>query len=138
VREIQYCINTPGGFDCKSKKDFSRYNCPAGYKFNNVTLNCEGKSKEALYFAIAGRETWIKQLLNDLNCIYTDVDECEEGLDSCSKSTEECRNTAGAYECDFRCEDGMRYNTLIRICQGMHYLTYLTNCYITMIDVGLN
>lgn len=42
VREIQYCINTPGGFDCQSKKDFNRYNCPAGYKFNNVTLNCEG------------------------------------------------------------------------------------------------
>ena len=44
IREIQYCINTPGGFDCQGKKEFNRYNCPAGYKFNNRTLNCEGEA----------------------------------------------------------------------------------------------
>lgn len=43
IREIQYCINTPGGFDCQSKKEFQKYNCPAGYKFNNLSLNCDGE-----------------------------------------------------------------------------------------------
>jgi len=42
ARDVQYCINTPGGFDCQNKKEFNRYNCPAGYKFNNYTLSCEG------------------------------------------------------------------------------------------------
>ncbi|XP_021966879.1 fibulin-1 [Folsomia candida] len=89
VREIQYCINTPGGFDCQSKKDFQRYNCPAGYKFNNATLNCD------------------------------DVNECKESLDSCERGSEVCRNTAGAYECDSKCELGYRYDTRARTCQDM-------------------
>lgn len=42
ARETQHCINIPGGFDCQNKKDFTRYNCPTGYKFNITTLNCEG------------------------------------------------------------------------------------------------
>ncbi|CAL8134912.1 unnamed protein product [Orchesella dallaii] len=90
VREIQYCINTPGGFDCQSKKDFNRYNCPAGYKFNNLTLNCE------------------------------DVNECAEKLDSCDTNSETCRNTAGAYECDIQCRDGFRYDIRLRTCQDVN------------------
>ncbi|CAG7729741.1 unnamed protein product [Allacma fusca] len=89
VREIQYCINTPGGFDCQGKKEFNRYNCPAGYKFNNNTLNCE------------------------------DVNECSERLDSCDRNSEVCRNTAGAYECDAKCSAGFRYDIHLRNCQDI-------------------
>jgi hypothetical protein len=46
------------------------------------------------------------------------VNECNEGLDSCERSVEECRNTAGAYECDTKCQNGYRYDTRLRTCQG--------------------
>lgn len=47
-----------------------------------------------------------------------DVNECKESLDSCERGSEVCRNTAGAYECDSKCELGYRYDTRARTCQG--------------------
>jgi len=46
------------------------------------------------------------------------VDECTEQLDSCESTSEVCRNTAGAYECDATCESGYRYDIRARSCQG--------------------
>ena len=116
VREIQYCINTPGGFDCQSKKEFNRYNCPAGYKFNNNTLNCEGMlgiMKTVLYTYI-----W---MVTRTESLTADVNECVERLDSCDRNAEVCRNTNGAYECDAQCPVGFRYDIRLRLCQGQQF-----------------
>ena len=50
--------------------------------------------------------------------MFVDVDECVEKLDSCDETSETCRNTAGAYECDIQCGEGYRYDTRLRSCQG--------------------
>lgn len=39
-------------------------------------------------------------------------------MDSCEQGTEVCRNTAGAYECDTKCQQGYRYDKKIRTCLG--------------------
>lgn len=44
------------------------------------------------------------------------MNECVENLSSCSES-EVCRNTAGAYDCDAKCEDGFVFDIRLRSCQ---------------------
>ncbi|KFM82523.1 hypothetical protein X975_05963, partial [Stegodyphus mimosarum] len=63
-----------------------RQDCPAGFKWNRENETCD------------------------------DVDECLEELDGCIKPDEECRNTIGGYECDFRCPLMMRYDPNQRKC----------------------
>ncbi|XP_035218012.1 fibulin-1-like, partial [Stegodyphus dumicola] len=63
-----------------------RQDCPAGFKWNRQEEKCD------------------------------DVDECLEKLDDCTKPDEECRNTIGGYECDFRCPLMMRYDPNQRKC----------------------
>lgn len=48
----------------------------------------------------------------------TDVDECAEELHSCHPEEEICRNTAGAYECDMRCQDGFHFSPALKSCVG--------------------
>ena len=48
---------------------------------------------------------------------YTDIDECAQGLDSCS-SLAECTNTVGSYECE--CVNGYQGNG--RFCTGILHL----------------
>lgn len=50
--------------------------------------------------------------------LYTDVDECAEGIHGCAEGSEECRNTEGAYECDVSCDPGFTYSTSLGICVG--------------------
>lgn len=63
--------------------------CPAGFKFNNFSQQCE------------------------------DVDECAEKIHSCLEDTEKCRNTEGAYECDIKCDKGFIYSINLGICIDM-------------------
>ena len=50
--------------------------------------------------------------------VDADVDECVEQIDGCQQDSEVCRNTAGAYECDPRCDLGFRLSPTTRVCEG--------------------
>ncbi|KAK7076370.1 Calcium ion binding, partial [Halocaridina rubra] len=45
-----------------------------------------------------------------------DVDECTEELHGCDPTEETCRNTAGAYECDMKCDEGFQFSLALRTC----------------------
>ncbi|XP_017892365.1 fibrillin-1-like [Ceratina calcarata] len=81
-----FCVNTQGSFSCLKMPGIK--SCPAGFKFDNLSQQCE------------------------------DVNECEEQIDSCVNATETCRNTEGAYECDIKCEQGFVYNANLAACIG--------------------
>ncbi|XP_043527700.1 fibrillin-2-like [Frieseomelitta varia] len=79
-----FCVNTQGSFSCLEMKGIK--SCPAGFKFNKLSQQCE------------------------------DVNECAEGIHSCLEGTEECRNIEGAYECDVKCDKGFTYNVNLGTC----------------------
>ncbi|XP_006623621.1 fibrillin-1-like [Apis dorsata] len=81
------CVNTQGSFSCLEIKGIK--SCPAGFKFNNFSQQCE------------------------------DVDECAEKIHSCLEDMEKCRNTEGAYECDIKCNEGFIYSVNLGICIDM-------------------
>ena len=96
----QVCVNTEGSFHC---------DCMEGYQLFRSFL-CTG-----LYLTT-------KKLSRQYQTPYADIDECSEGIDTCSKSgptPARCINTEGSYRCT--CDEyvGYRLSTNGTTCEGM-------------------
>lgn len=71
---------------------------------------------------------FIPLCLNLSSTKLTDVDECAEELHGCHRDDETCRNTAGAYECDIKCEEGFQLSPVLKSCVG-EYVPQSTSFY---------
>lgn len=99
----QLCVNTEGGFTCE---------CKPGFRSHDGGITCQGiishfisnrmlLSQNIAYYTVNSNARRIIILLR----LISDIDECTEGLSSCSQV---CTNTTGSYTCS--CHPGYTLN----------------------------
>ena len=79
----QECVNTVGSFNCRTK--LLSTNCPAGYEYNRISLDCEGtntsmnyiKIKRLLFSCIKGVHTDFRHvvvyIIHQIIAVFTDI-----------------------------------------------------------------
>ncbi|KAK4307648.1 hypothetical protein Pmani_020604 [Petrolisthes manimaculis] len=128
------CKNTIGSYSCTHSP---RVDCPSGYTFDLNLQSCLDidECSDGSHNCVVLTHLCInilggficQQRGNPTDCIAgykfsvqqqscVDVDECEEGLDICDPEEESCRNIAGAYECDIKCDDGFQFSPILSNC----------------------
>ncbi|XP_015191223.1 PREDICTED: fibrillin-2-like [Polistes dominula] len=140
-RKIQcpgLCENTIGSYRCitHAQKSAAYEACPPGYQWDARTKVCTDIDEcvvlpnvctEGTHFCVntPGSYSCLKMVgtkscpagfkFDKVSQICKDVDECAERIHSCLE-TEECRNIAGAYECDMKCHEGFVYSISFGSC----------------------
>ena len=93
--DIDECTEETSGCDQICRNEIGSYlcSCESGYRLRNDSHGCTG-----IWDTLHGY--W---LLYPLNFSHLDIDECAEGIHSC---TQICMNVVGSYSCS--CEPGYR------------------------------
>ncbi|XP_047357054.1 fibrillin-1-like isoform X1 [Vespa velutina] len=140
------CENTIGSFRCiiKTQKNAAYEACPPGYQRDARTKVCTDINEcvvspnvctESTHFCVNTQGSFsCLKMVGTKSCpagfkfdktsqTCKDVDECAEGIHSCLEETEECRNIAGAYECDIKCHKGFVYSISFGNCIDLNECT---------------
>ncbi|XP_071519923.1 uncharacterized protein [Panulirus ornatus] len=128
------CQNTIGSYTCTQ---VPAADCPPGFAYDLKLQSCldtdecqEGfhNCSQATHFCINTQGGFTCQKKGGpTDCIAgykysthqqtcVDVDECAEELHGCDPEEETCRNTAGAYECDVKCDEGFLFSHALQTC----------------------
>ncbi|KAK8729424.1 hypothetical protein OTU49_008467 [Cherax quadricarinatus] len=128
------CQNTIGSYTCAH---IPVADCPPGFAFDLNQQSCldidecldgSNNCNQTTHFCINTNGAFTcQQKGGPTDCIAgykyssqqqtcVDVDECLEELHGCNPEEETCRNTAGAYECDIKCDDGFHFSLSLQTC----------------------
>ncbi|XP_042211836.1 fibrillin-2-like isoform X3 [Homarus americanus] len=131
------CQNTIGSYTCTQ---ILAADCPPGFAFDSNLQSCldidecldgSNNCNWTTHFCVNTQGAFTCQPKGGPNdCIAgykysshqqtcVDVDECSEELHGCDPEEETCRNTAGAYECDIKCDEGFQFSHALRTCVDM-------------------